>query len=123
MSDRYYFQRQIYRSQICDVHCKCSQVNRGDRPSLDDVRTCIGKKEKKQQTILLALSQAAVLEMHYRRIATVATQNNNQLSENDCTAVCTIICLKIAEKYLELQPVSDEELAGTFIWTTLLTFF
>ena len=98
-------------------------MNPGYRPSLDDVRTYIGKKEKKQQTILLVLSQAAALEMHDRRIATAAAQNTNQLSENDCTAACTIICLKIAEKYLELQPVSDEELAGTFIWTTLSTFF
>ena len=98
-------------------------MNPGYRPSVDDVRTYIGKKEKKQQTILLVLSQATVLEMHDRRIATAAAQNTNQLSENDCTAACTIICLKIAEKYLELQSVSDEELAGTFIWATLSTLF
>ena len=95
-----------------------SQVNLGDRPSLDDVRACIGKKRKNNK-LPLALSQTTALEIYDRRIATGATQNNNQLPENDGTAACTFICLKIAEKILELQPVSDEEIAGTFILATL----
>ena len=51
-----------------------------------------------------------------------ATQNNNQPPENDGTAVGIFICLKIPEKSLELQCASDEEIAGTFILTTLATF-
>ena len=56
-----------------------------------------------------------------RRIAIGATLNNNQLPENGGTAACTFICLKIAKKCLELQPVFDEETAGAFIYTTLST--
>ena len=41
------FQRQLYWSQIYATHRMCSQMNPGDRPSLEDVRACIGKKEKK----------------------------------------------------------------------------
>ena len=40
----------------------CSQVNLVDRPSLEDVRASIGKKEKKQLTIPLRLRQGIVLE-------------------------------------------------------------
>ena len=68
------------------------QVNPGDRPSLEDVRACIGKKEKKQLTTPLGLSQAIVLETYNRRISTGATQKNNQLPKNDGTAASTIVC-------------------------------
>ena len=77
-------------------------MNPGDRPSLEHVRTCIGKKEIKQLTIQLGLSQATALESYDRKTATGATQNNNQLPGNDGTAACTLICLKIPEKSLEL---------------------
>lgn len=43
MADRYYFQRQIYWNQIYKAHRMRSQVNAGDRPSLEDIRVCIGK--------------------------------------------------------------------------------
>ena len=46
MSNRYYFRRQICWNQICEAHRMCSQVNPGDRPSLEDVRACTGKKQK-----------------------------------------------------------------------------
>ena len=62
------------------------------------------------------------IETYDRKIATGATQNNNQLPEENPTAACTFICLKIPEKSLELQPVSDEEIAGTFILTILATW-
>ena len=80
------------------------------------------KKEKKQLTIQLGVSQATALETYDRKIATGATQNNNQLPENDGTAVCRFICLKIPEKSLELLPVSDEEKEDTFILTNLSIF-
>ena len=51
MSDRYYFQRQIYWNQIYEAYGMYSHVNPGDRPSLEVVRTYIGKKDKKQLTI------------------------------------------------------------------------
>ena len=101
----------------------CFQMNPGDRSSLENVRTCIGKKEKKQLTIQLGLSQAIALETYHRKIVTGATQNNLQLPENDGAAACTFIYLRIPEKSLELQPVSDEEIAYTFILTTPSTFF
>ena len=47
MSDRKYFQRQLYWSQTYNAHRMCSQVNRGDQPSLKNVRDCIGKKRQK----------------------------------------------------------------------------
>ena len=49
MSDRYYFRQigQIYWNQIYEADPICSQVNPGDQLSLEDVKTCIGKKEKK----------------------------------------------------------------------------
>ena len=75
----------------------CSQVNPGERASLDDVRDYIGRKAKKQKTVLLALSQATALEICDRRITTGEIQNYNELSENDGTAACTFICLKITE--------------------------
>ena len=62
-----------------------------------------------------------MLETYDRRIATGETQNNNQLPENDTPAACTFIYLKITEKVLELQPVSDKEIARKFILTTLST--
>ena len=80
------------------------------------------KKEKKQLTIQLGVSQATALETYDRKIATGATQNNNQLPENDGTAACRFICLKIPEKSLELLPVSDEEKEDTFILTNLSIF-
>ena len=58
-------------------------------------------------TIPLALSQTTTSETYDRK---------------NVTAAFTLICLKIAEKVLELQPVSDAEIAGTFILTTLSTF-
>ena len=70
----------------------------------------------------MALGQATALETYDRKIATNATQNNYQLPEIDSTTVCTFICLKIAKIFLELQPVSDEGIVGTFILTTLSTF-
>ena len=70
----------------------------------------------------MARSQATALETYDSRTATVANQNNNQQPENDGPASCTIICLKIAEKFLELQPESDEEIAGTLTFTILSTF-
>ena len=85
---------------------RISQVNLEGRPSLEDARACIGKKEKKQLTIPLALSQAGALETYDGRIATGAGRNNSQLPEK----AGTFICLKIAENLLELQPVSDEEM-------------
>ena len=91
ISDRYYIQRQIYWNQIYDAHRLCSQVNPGERPSLDDVRDCTGKKEKTQQTVPLALSQATALEIYDRTITTGATQNYNQLPENDGTAAWTFM--------------------------------
>ena len=83
---------------------------------------------KKQLTIPLGLSQAfQVFEIYDIKITTGVTQNNNQLPENDGTAfvkksLLKSICLKIPEKSFELQPVSDEEIAGTFILASLSTF-
>ena len=65
--------------------------------------------------------KATALETYDRKIAVGATQNNNQLPENGGTSAI-FICLKIAKKLLELHPVSDEEIAGTFILTTLAPF-
>ena len=100
-----------------------SQVNPGNQPSLEDVRACIGKKkDKKQLTTPLELSQAIALEIYDRRIAIGATENTNQQPKNDGTVTCTFMCLKISEKSLELQPVSDDKIANTFFLTFLLTF-
>ena len=63
----------------------------GERPSLDDVTDCTGKKEKTQQTVPLALSQATALEIYDRTITTGATKNYNQLPENDGTAAWTFM--------------------------------
>ena len=60
----------------------CSQVNPGDRWSLEDVRACIEKKTRKQLTIPLQLSQATALEKCDRRIATGATQKSLKNFEN-----------------------------------------
>ena len=89
--DRYYIQWQIYWNQIYNAHRLCSQVNPGERPWLDDVRDRIEKKEKKQQTVPLALSQATTLEIYDRTITTGAIQNYNQLPENDGTAAWTFM--------------------------------
>ena len=113
MSDQYCFQRQIYWNQIYEEH---HMVNPGDRPSLEDVRACIEKKDKKQLTIQFGLGQAIALETCDRKMATGGTQNNNKPPENDGT----FICLKIPEKSSELQPVSDEEIANNL--RTLSTF-
>ena len=78
------------------------------------------KKEKQQLTILLGLSRAIALESYDRMIETGTTQNNNQLPENDYTATCTLICLKILEKSFEEQPVLDEEIYVHL--TTISTF-
>lgn len=97
-----------------------SQVNPGKQPSLEDVRACIGKKkDKKQLTTPLELSQAIALEIYDIRIAIGATESNNQQPKNDGTVTCTFMCLKIPEK---LQPVSDDKIANTFFLTFLLTF-
>lgn len=56
------------------------------------MRICMGfhwKKEKKQLTIPLRLNQTTATETYDRKIATGATQDNNQPSENDDTAVGT----------------------------------
>ena len=66
-------------------------MNPGERPSLDDVRDPIEKKEKKQPTVPLALSQATTLEIYDRTITTGAIQNYNQLPENDGTAAWTFM--------------------------------
>ena len=79
----------------------------------------MGKKDKKQLTTPLELSQAIALEIYDRRIAIGATENNNQQPKNDGTVTCTFMCLKIPEK---LQPVSDDKIANTFFLTFLLTF-
>ena len=72
--------------------------------------------------MLLVISQSTALETYDRRIAIVATQSNNQLPENVHSS-CTFICLKLAEKFLELQPVSkNEEIKDTFILTTFSIF-
>ena len=90
------------------AHCMCSQVNPEDRPSLEESKGLYWKKQRKKQlTIPLALSQTTTSETYDRK---------------NVTAAFTLICLKIAEKVLELQPVSDAEIAGTFILTTLSTF-
>ena len=52
MSDRHYFQQQIYWTQIYRARHICYHENLGDCPSLEDVRACIGKKRKKQLLIL-----------------------------------------------------------------------
>ena len=44
MPGRYYFQRQLYWNQIYNVYRMYSQVNAGDRPSLENVRAYIRKK-------------------------------------------------------------------------------
>ena len=62
------------------------QKNPEDRPSSEDISVCIGKKEKISLNISLALSQTTALKSYDRRIATGATQNNNQLPENDGAA-------------------------------------
>ena len=72
--------------------------------------------------MLLVISQSTALETYDRRIAIVATQSKNQLPENEHSS-CTFICLKLAEKFLELQPVSKiEEIKDTFILTTFSIF-
>ena len=72
--------------------------------------------------MLLVISQSTALETYDRRIAIVATQNKNQLPESEHSS-CTFICLKLAEKFLELQPVSKiEEIKDTFILTTFSIF-
>ena len=72
--------------------------------------------------MLLVISQSTALETYDRRIAIVATQSNNQLPENVHSS-CIFICLKLAEKFLELQPVSkNEEIKDTFILTTFSIF-
>ena len=68
------------------------------------------KKDKKQLTTPLELSQAIALEIYDRRIAIGATQNNNQLPNNDGTAECTFI------------PVLDDKIADTFFLTFRSTF-
>ena len=80
------------------------------------------KKDKKQLTTPLELSQAIALEIYDRRIAIGATENTNQQPKNDGTVTCTFMCLEISEKSLELQPVSDDKIANTFFLTFLLTF-
>ena len=77
------------------------------------------KKDKKQLTTPLELSQAIALEIYDIRIAIGATESNNQQPKNDGTVTCTFMCLKIPEK---LQPVSDDKIANTFFLTFLLTF-
>ena len=49
--DRYHIQRQIYWNRIYYAHRMCSQVNPGEQQSLDDVRNCIEKKEKKSNKL------------------------------------------------------------------------
>lgn len=70
------------------------------------------EKREKTTNISLALSQATLLETYDR---VIAIQNNNHLPKNDVTAVGTFICLNIAEKLLEFQPASDEEIADLII--------
>ena len=54
----------------------CSHLNPGDQPSLEDVRACIEKNKIKNNEP--SRNQATALETYDRRIATGATQNNNQ---------------------------------------------
>ena len=58
-------------------------MNPGDWPSLEDIRACIEKKDKKQLTTQLELSQAIVLEIYDRSNGTGETQIKNQLPKYD----------------------------------------
>ena len=49
------------------------------------------QKRKKKTNIPLALSQVTALEIYDRRVTTGATQNYNQLPENDSSAACTFM--------------------------------
>ena len=72
-------------------------MNPGDWPSLEDIRACIEKKDKKQLTTQLELSQAIVLEIYDRSNGTGETQIKNQLPKYDGTVASIFICLKIPE--------------------------
>ena len=72
-------------------------MNPGDWPSLEDIRACIEKKDKKQLTTQLELSQAIVLEIYGRSNGTGETQIKNQLPKYDGTVASIFICLKIPE--------------------------
>ena len=72
-------------------------MNPGDWPSLEDIRACIEKKDEKQLTTQLELSQAIVLEIYDRSNGTGATEIKNQLPKYDGTVASIFICLKIPE--------------------------
>ena len=73
-------------------------MNPGDWPSLKDIRACIEKKkDKKQLTTQLELSEAIVLEIYDRSNGTGATEIKNQLPKYDGTVASIFICLKIHE--------------------------
>ena len=52
----------------------------------------------------------------------VQPRKKKKLPDNDGTAACTFICLKMPEKFLRTAAVSEEEIAGTLILRTLATF-
>ena len=93
----------------------CLQIKPEERPSLDDLRNHINTaNEIIVEKFPLSLSQATALEQFDQNIA-LCKNNVTELPENDGTSACTFLCLKIAEKFLELQPVSEEEFAGQSI--------
>ena len=51
----------------------------------------MAKKKKQTTNVSWALSQATALEIYDGRVTTGATQNYNQLPENDSSAACTLM--------------------------------